>query len=47
MNNTARLICYLVALILFVVETVRTKSLVSAGLAAWVLVNVVDTADNL
>jgi len=47
MNPTVRFVCYLVALILFVVEAVRSKSLTAAGLAAWVLVAVVDTAEAL
>lgn len=47
MNSTLRFVCFLVALVLFVVETVRTKSLVAAGLAAWVLVAAWDAADNL
>jgi len=47
MNNTARFICLLVAIILFVIETVRTKSLVAAGLAAWVLVPLWDAGEAL
>lgn len=47
MNPTARFICLLAAFILFLIETVRTKSLVSAGLAAWVLVPLWDAGEAL
>jgi hypothetical protein len=47
MSLELKLVCYLAAFILFVIETIRTKSLTAAGLAAWVLVAVVDTADAL
>ncbi len=47
MNPKLKLVCFLVAFILFVVEAVWHKSLTAAGLAAWVLVAVVDTADTL
>ena len=47
MSNGARFVCYLVALILFVIETVRSKSLVAAGLAAWVLVSTWDAMEQL
>lgn len=47
MNPTVRFACLLVAFVLFVIETVRTKSLVSAGLAAWVLVPLWDAGEAL
>ncbi len=47
MNPKLKFICFLVAFILFVIEAVWHKSLTATGLAAWVLVAVVDTADTL
>ena len=47
MNSTARFVCYLIALILFVIEAIRTKSLVAAGLAVWVLVPTWDSLEAL
>lgn len=47
MSNEARFVCLLVALILFVIEVVRTKSLLAAGLAAWVLVPTWDAMEAL
>jgi hypothetical protein len=47
MSNPARFICLLVAFILFVIEAVRSKSIVAAGLAAWVLVPLWDAGDSL
>ena len=43
----ANVVCFLAAFILFVIEAWWHKSLTAAGLAAWVLVAVVDTADAL
>lgn len=47
MSPEARFICLLVAIILFVIEAVRSKSLVAAGLAAWVLVPLWDAGETL
>ena len=47
MSPEARFVCFLVALILFVVEAIRSKSLVAAGLAAWVLVPTWDSLEAL
>lgn len=47
MNTKLKFVCFLAALILFVIEAVWHKSLTAAGLAAWVLVAVVDTGDAL
>lgn len=47
MNPKLKFVCFLVAFILFVIEAWWHKSLTAAGLAAWVLVAVVDTWDSL
>lgn len=47
MSNEVKFVCFLVAFILFVVEAVWHKSLTAAGLAAWVLVAVVDAGEAL
>lgn len=47
MNKTARFACYLIALVLFVVEFARSRSLIAAGLAAAVLVAVWDSGEAL
>lgn len=45
LSNAARFICFFVAFVLFVIEAVRSKSLVAAGLAAWVLVALWDAGE--
>ena len=47
MSPEARFICLLVALILFVIEAIRAKSILAAGLAAWVLVPTWDAMEAL
>ena len=45
MDPTLRAVCFIVAVVLFVVEAVRSKSLVAAGLAAFALVFAWDAAE--
>lgn len=42
-----KFVCFLAALIFFVIEAAWHRSLTAAGLAAWILTAVVDTADAL